>query len=482
MEYNYDVNQNHRKKKSDKNKGLATMKQKLILCTVGSSIANRCKSLQQAQANFQKWEDDLTYLPQELNEKINKCNLSDSKQIQQLSAELNTLNRMNVKKVDIVVLLSTDSALGKICTEKLKETIEKLYFCKVFIERVENLQVYDSAKLKESGLKNLVKILWDKYLNNNEYKYSYDIILNPIGGYKGIIPFVSILGMLKGRYSVYLFEFSEELIKLPPLPLSIDFDIYSRAKEALLFLEKEVATTKEAYLGKIKNLDSSEYDIFLSFTEPFEDDTITLSPLAYVTLNIDNTDKKTMISKIVLEKVKKLNGNKKIIIERMIQNSSNPLWREQKRHMWSDTDLFPIKPGNTSERIAGFVKDDTFYVTLVYSNHDEYEKDLGRWNVKDFDNAEFVEWEPEEIEEITTNSFDELQLKYDQLFLTNKILEEENLEVQILKEEVEEKETELKKGLLVMKNLQEQHEQLKTKEQKFKNLSFLEKVKLLFFK
>ena len=60
------------------------------------------------------------------------------------------------------------------------------------------------------------------YLTDDNLNYQYDLILNPTGGYKGVIPFVTVLGMLYGKRSVYIFEHAEQLINLPPLPFSFD--------------------------------------------------------------------------------------------------------------------------------------------------------------------------------------------------------------------------------------------------------------------
>jgi hypothetical protein len=77
--------------------------------------------------------------------------------------------------------------------------------------------------------------------------YSYEIIINPTGGYKGIVPFLTVLGMIYGKYSVYLFEFSQELIKLPPLPLTFNLDLYERVKYALKYIDQEIAITQDEY-------------------------------------------------------------------------------------------------------------------------------------------------------------------------------------------------------------------------------------------
>jgi len=453
---------------------------KLAICTVGTSIANGCEELKNSQREGAAWVSELLNLAEQIDKKIKNIDLTNSKKIRALSAELNTLDRMKISRNDIIILLATDSALGRVCSQKLSDVLKKLYNCDVYIKQIIGLQVYDAKKLKEEGLKNLIKVVVDDYIDNDNFKHNYDIIVNPTGGYKAIVPFLSILGMLYGRHSTYVFEFAGELISLPPLPITFDISIYERAKEALKFIDKEAAVTKEAYLSKIKDFDSLEEDTFLSFTEPFEDNLITLSPLAYVFLNIDNNTKKCKISKQVQTKLQTLNSNKKVIIERLIENSSNPLWRKQKHHNWSDSDFFIIKQGNTSERLAGFMRGDIFHIALAYPNHDEYETELPKYKVSDFDDEEFMEWKAEIINENSSTDLDSLQVEYDLLTLKNKTLEEENLEVQILKEDIKDKDTKIKESMSALKNLRKEQAKLKNKVQEFENLSFFEKFKLLF--
>ena len=184
-------------------------------------------------------------------------------------------------------------------------------------------------------------------------------------------------------------------------------------------------------------------------------------------------------NKEIAEKNKYLSEDK-VIIERLIENSSNPLWRKQKHHNWSDSDFFIIKQGNTSERLAGFMRGDIFHIALAYPNHDEYETELPKYKVSDFDDEEFMEWKAEIINENSSTDLDSLQVEYDLLTLKNKTLEEENLEVQILKEDIKDKDTKIKESVSALKNLRKEQAKLKNKVQEFENLSFFEKFKLLF--
>ena len=454
-------------------------KNKLILCTTGTSIANGCKLLSEVQKQKSSWDDELKEFENEVELKISKIDLNDKQQIRALSAELNTLDRLDVNKNDKIVLLSTDSAGGRVCSGMNEKIIKKLYDCDVEIKRVENLQVYDAKLLRQSGLKNLIRIVLDNYLTNDSIIYSYEIIINPTGGYKGIVPFLTVLGMIYGKYSVYLFEFSQELIKLPPLPLTFNLDLYERVKYALKYIDQEIAITQEEYFSKIIDFDPAEKELFLSFTETYEDNLITLSPLAEVLLNIEHNSKPCKVSPNVLETLQKVNGEKKVILKRLIANASNPLWREQNYHRWKNSEFLIIKQGNTSERLAGFMKDGVFHVALAFANHDEYEKELGKYKIKDFDINSFVEYEEENLKEKNILPYDKLQreydilkYKYDNFNIEKEQLENEKTELEIkYEEQLEEK----NKQYLKMQN---QYSLLKDYLNK---LSFIKRLKFLFY-
>jgi putative CRISPR-associated protein (TIGR02619 family) len=341
------------------------------------------------------WDDTLPTFENELMDKIASIEYEDNPTARRrLSAELNTLDRIDLESGDRVVLISTDSAPGRVCSEALAGIIEEVYPVEVEIVRIEGMQVYDAKRLRELGLKNLVREVLDRYLANDDVRYSYEILINPTGGYKAVVPFLTILGMLYGRKAIYLFEHAEELVELPPLPLTFDIHIFERVKDALRYIDEEVAVHPTEYFSRIVGYDPLERDLFLSFTEPFEDGKITLSPLAYVLLKIEESAEPCMVSDRVLETLGSLRGEKRKIVERMISSSANPLWRDQKIHRWSNNGkILIIKPGNTAERLAGFMKNGRFYVALAFDSHDRYEKELGNYTLDELQSFDYREWE-----------------------------------------------------------------------------------------
>jgi putative CRISPR-associated protein (TIGR02619 family) len=292
------------------------------------------------------------------------------------------------------VFIATDNAPGRLCSRFLADIVEKQYGCDATIERIRGMQVYNSRRLRETGLKNLVKTVLDDYLANEQIRYQYDIIINPTGGYKAIVPFLTVLGMLYGRKAIYLFEHAEELIELPPLPLTFDLHLFERVREALRYIEDEVAVPPAEYFARIVDYDPAERDLFLSFTEPLEENKITLSPLTYVLLKIENNAQPILISSKAQKMLNALKGEKRTILERLITRTSNPLWREHKIHRWpNNPKILIIKDPKTAERLAGFIKKGHFHVALVFGDHNDYERELAYYTIKDFKKWEYLPWE-----------------------------------------------------------------------------------------
>lgn len=372
---------------------------KLVLCTTGTSIGKGCEELREAAKKGHPWEhESVPGLKQCIRDRLKDIDLSQDQEQRKCSAEMNSLNRLKLCEDDRVVLLATDTADGRATSEVLRETILKTYGMgekQVELKHVVGLQVRDSEKLRKEGLRNFVNIVLD-YLADEQIRYEYEVILNPTGGFKGVVPFLTILGMLYRRRSVYIFEHAEELIDLPPLPFAFDLNLYQRAQKALQRIEQETAVREEIFFDAIDGYCPEERDLFLSFTEPVDSSgNITLSPLAFCLLKIETEGSRPpKIRSQVRDFLKRDLGDSGKILRTMISNCSSPLWRNTHYHTWSrdKTDLIIMKRSASSERLAGFLHEGVFHVTHAFSSHDKYEKELENKFRANYNPSEFTEW------------------------------------------------------------------------------------------
>ena len=60
--------------------------------------------------------------------------------------------------------------------------------------------------------------------------YYGDILFNISGGYKATIPYLTMLAQINGADIYCIFEDTEELITIPPVPITIDMELFDEYK------------------------------------------------------------------------------------------------------------------------------------------------------------------------------------------------------------------------------------------------------------
>ena len=72
---------------------------------------------------------------------------------------------------------------------------------------------------------------------------SEEAVIVPTGGYKAIIPYLTMASILYDVPAYYVYEESDELIELPALPLSVNTALF---RPAIFLLENVIGLNKEA--------------------------------------------------------------------------------------------------------------------------------------------------------------------------------------------------------------------------------------------
>ena len=146
-------------------------------------------------------------------------------ELQELSAELNALLRYykdGFNKQDYYKLLHTDTYLG----QKTAEIIE--YYLK---SQGLNVVSYSPKDLKTSNIEEFHISLSDLVKDLSEelegYRNSgYKIVFNLTGGFKGVNSFLQTMASLYADESIYIFENSSELLRVPKIPIKIDERVF----------------------------------------------------------------------------------------------------------------------------------------------------------------------------------------------------------------------------------------------------------------
>ena len=210
---------------------------KKIITTVGTSlftnyleknndIKSHCDSIKDKP--YSKYDEE-----QKRIEKI-KNKLLEFAKIENSCAELTSIAKLQEKYEDIkVYLIATDTIDSVVVCEILKEVLSEKNITVLFEAKkdtIRKLQIKDNSHF-ELGLKNLIAKFHE--ISNKKYK---DIVLNITGGYKVIIPYLTMIGEILEIPLYYIFEDSDELILVPQLPIGFDDKV---ADLYLPYLDKE---------------------------------------------------------------------------------------------------------------------------------------------------------------------------------------------------------------------------------------------------
>ena len=147
-----------------------------------------------------------------------------------VSAETNGLARCDCGPGDEVQLLATDTNDGLQCAEAVAELVRTYLGAKASAKRIDGLVVDKESRFRRQGVGNLLN-----FARARAHEHGGDVVFNVTGGYKGVVPYLTLLGMFEGCEVHYVFE-NVELIRLPALPVRLDLSRVAAAAPALAAL------------------------------------------------------------------------------------------------------------------------------------------------------------------------------------------------------------------------------------------------------
>jgi len=148
-----------------------------------------------------------------------------------------------------VHLLATHTLLSDLAAQMIKGWFDE--FCSdpninVYYESrddaIKGLQILNSITFEKEGVSNL--------FNRCEQIYGGDrdnTIINITGGYKALLPFMTIFAQVNGIPIYYIFEDTDELIHIPQAPVQIDLGIFEKYAHNFAELENTVEDSWESY-------------------------------------------------------------------------------------------------------------------------------------------------------------------------------------------------------------------------------------------
>lgn len=164
-------------------------------------------------------------------------------------AEISSLRKIHEEftkekeKIEDVRLLATQTVLSRLAAEIIRDKFAdaldnvEIKFDPDEGDVIDGLSLASADDFEKKGLPSLVARLNILGINNEK------IILNITGGYKGVIPFLTILGQINKESKImYLYEDSDKIITIPRVPISYDWSVM---EEACLYLNEEYLNSGE---------------------------------------------------------------------------------------------------------------------------------------------------------------------------------------------------------------------------------------------
>ena len=215
---------------------------KTIICSVGTSAS---KELGFHPKHLVKWVEEhspLENAAEQMFESFLKFEPSEGNLTQHLSAEVHSLVRMGIERTDRVLLYASETSDGHCCALALKKYLQ-YYWSGITVETesISGLQVNDPEKFRTQGVVGFVK----KIINAID-TYG-NVILNPTGGYKALVPYTVLLGMIKGVKCNYIFEQSASLLELTPLPVEFQRSQFEAYKYIFEKIDRNSSISKQEW-------------------------------------------------------------------------------------------------------------------------------------------------------------------------------------------------------------------------------------------
>jgi len=265
---------------------------KTYICTSGTSILTksginleRFKNV--SLSRWDEYEHDIAAVRDRVSELLARLSLPTK--LDDTSAEIKSLVKMGITPADQVILIASDTVDGKLSAELVQTFLSEREIChEVEIKVIRGLQAIDGRLFQQEGLKNLLN-----FLISHEHE---NVVFNLTGGFKSVVPYISLIGMLFNKPVHYIHEDSEDVITLSNLPILINENVVFLVEDKLRKIEIETSIKKAEWQKGI-DFHDRRFDVLIEETKG----EVTLSGLGLiiwerfkldypVELERDNTD------------------------------------------------------------------------------------------------------------------------------------------------------------------------------------------------
>lgn len=241
---------------------------KTVICSVGTSAA-RTLGVQPADltnwVNQQKIKDEISveYAAEQVFNTFRDLSPEGENLKNKLSAEIHSLVRIGISNQDKIILLASSTNDGYCCALAVEKYL-KHHWNGIYVktEKVPGLQVSDAELFRKTGVVEFVKFILKEV---DSYDAS-NIILNPTGGFKALVPYTVLLGMLKGIKCDYIFEQSTTLLELPPLPVEFKRSQFEAYRNLFEKIERETIISQEEWENSVPYMERTWFESLVEFS------------------------------------------------------------------------------------------------------------------------------------------------------------------------------------------------------------------------
>ena len=347
---------------------------KKVITTVGTSIFQNYKEkteqkfgeLNESYLFNKPYSEDDERNNSQIKEIIRKW-LKSGENLNGISAEIKSLTKLQEERKEEleVYLITTDTVASNLAAEIIKEYLDKKQgFDVKKIQKIDSLQVKDRSLFVKEGFPNLINSI-----NSISNGYFDNLIMNITGGYKGIIPFLTIFSSINNVELVYIYEESSEMISIPILPIVIDYEFIENHSLYLAKLECGI----DDYTN-VKNNNYKNYDILekKGFIENI-DNMAMLSPVGQI---FYDRFKKNHFSFFCLDEVWK-DIQKQKDIQRILKTKF-PEESLRNSKLESKQVHFVFDDGNNNNRIYYFLNKEDIYIYKTFENEEKAKAYIGQ--------------------------------------------------------------------------------------------------------